>query len=123
MFQRAIGQIFSIGTGQRNKGKIITVGDVDDVAKSIRQTKSGIGPIRTGKQDINLIKKVLSRLPSGEPFAGLEDLIKTPEDAEKFMKIRDLTLDILNTISTERKLRGLADLPNAFDDFERSVTG
>ncbi len=123
MFQKAIGQIFSIGRGQANKGKIVTVGDVDDVARSIRQTKTGIGPIRTGKQDVGLIKKVLGRLPSGEPFAGLEDMVNTPEDAMKFMKIRDLTLDILNTISTERKLRGLADLPNAFDDFERSVTG
>jgi hypothetical protein len=123
MFQTAIGQIFSIGRGQSNRGKVITNGDVDDVARSIRQTKSGIGPIRSGNQDVDLIKKVLGRLPSGEPFAGLEDMVNTPEDAEKFMKIRDLTLDILNTISTERKLRGLADIPNAFDDFERSVTG
>jgi len=123
MFDKAVSGIFTIGRGQANKGRIITIGDVSDITNSIRQTKSGIGPIRTGDQDPEVIKKVLGRLPAGEPLAGLEDDIDNSDDAKKFIIIRDLMLDILNTIGTERKLRGLADLPNAFDDFERAVTG
>jgi hypothetical protein len=49
--------------------------------------------------------------------------VNTPEDAARFIVVRELMLDILNTIGTDRKLRGLADLPQAFGDFEKTVTG
>lgn len=107
IFKKAIETVFRIGRSRADYGKVVSQGDVDDLIKQIRQTGSGsfVGRFvaTSGVRDPKVLKKELTAIPYGEPFADTEAHINSATDVLVFYATRDAILDILASLATSRR--------------------
>ena len=97
--------------------------DVDATLTSVKRATGSIGGVL--QVDVDTVEKLqdlLTRVPSGEPFANMEDLIVTQADVYHFMAVKNLVLDILRGQATATRLGGLGGaLKTAAGDIARAA--
>jgi len=124
LLQQAVGNIFKQGRARNNFGRIVPVNqDVDKMIGDIKRlTGAGIGPVRVQVTNLEDVQNMLSRIAVGEPFSGMENMVKTEADVFHFNGVRGLILDILRGQATATRLGNLGGaLKTAAGDISRAA--
>ena len=126
ILKKGIDSTFRMGRGRANFGKVVPISqDVDATLTSVKRATGSIGGVL--QVDVDTVEKLqdlLTRVPSGEPFANMEDLIVTQADVYHFMAVKNLVLDILRGQATATRLGGLGGaLKTAAGDIARAAGG